>query len=150
MNLSQRIEADYVAAYKNRDAVRLSVLRLLKTAMKNLLVERRQEPLEEGDILDLVARQCKQRDDSIVQFRTAKRDDLADKEAAELAVLKSYMPEQIAGEALTAVIAVLVAETGAQGVKDMGKVMQALSAARKGQYNGKEAGDLVRAALSGR
>ncbi len=147
MNLSQRIEADYVTAYKSKDAVRLSVLRLLKTAMKNLLVERLQKPLEDGDVLDLIARQCKQRDDSITQFRAAGRDDLADKEAAELVVLKSYMPEQITGDALAAVITALIAETGAQGVKDMGKVMQALAAARKGQYNGKEASDLVRSLL---
>ena len=149
MSLSQRIEADYVAAYKAKDAVRLLVLRLLKTAMKNLLVERLQKPLDDGDILSIIAKQCKQRLDSIEQFRAAKRDDLADKEAAELLVLQSYMPEQIAGDALRAVIADLIAETGATGARDMGKVMQALTAARKGQYDGKEASDLVRSMLSG-
>ncbi len=150
MNLSQRLEADYVAAYKEKDAVRLSVLRLLKTAMKNLLVERLQKPLEEGDILDLLARQCKQRLDSITQYRAAGRDDLAAREEAELAVLKSYMPEQISGDALRAVIVDLVAAAGAAGIKDMGRVMQALAAARKGQYDGKEASELVRSVLGGR
>lgn len=65
MTLEQKIETDYLVAYKSKDAVRLSVLRLLKIAMKNLLVERMQKPLEEGDILDLISRQCKQRQDSI-------------------------------------------------------------------------------------
>lgn len=146
--LAQRLEADYIAAYKNRDAVRLSVLRLLKTAMKNLLVERMQKPLEEGDLLDLVARQCKQRQDSITQYTAANRPDLAAREEQELVILKEYMPEQIAGDALKELVAKLIAETGAAGPKDMGKVMQALTAGHKGQYDGKEASALVRELLA--
>ena len=150
MSLSQRIEADYITAYKAKDAVRLSVLRLLKTAAKNLVVARMQKPLEEGDWLDLVAKQCKQRQDSIEQYLAAKRPDLAEKEEVELVVLRSYMPEQMSGEALSAVIADIIAELGASGPKDMGRVMQALTAAHKGSYDGKEAGEKVRAALQGR
>lgn len=148
MTLAQRIESDYLIAYKSKDALRLSVLRLLKTAMKNLLVERLQKPLEEGDILDLIARQCKQRQDSIAQYTAAKREDLAAKEADELAILKEYMPEQIAGDALRALVQSLIAETGASGGKDMGKVMQALTAKHKGQYDGKEASTIVRELLA--
>ena len=150
MSLSQRIEADYITAYKAKDSVRLSVLRLLKTAAKNMLVERMQKPLEEGDWLDLVAKQCKQRQDSIEQYLAASRPDLADKEAVELAVLRSYMPEQMSGAALAAAIAAIIKETGASGPKDIGRVMQALAAAHKGQYDGKEASETVRAALQGR
>lgn len=148
MTLAQRIETDYLAAYKGKDAVRLSVLRLLKTAMKNLLVERMQKPLEDGDILDVVARQCKQRQDSIAQYTAANRADLAAKEERELLILKEYMPEQITGEALKGVIGGLIAETGAAGPKDMGKVMQALTARHKGRYDGKEASALVRELLA--
>lgn len=148
MTLAQRIESDYLVAYKSKDAVRLSVLRLLKTAMKNLLVERMQKPLEEGDILDLVAKQCKQRQDSITQYTAAGREDLAAREAEELAILKGYMPEQVAGEALRELVRNLIAETGANGVKDMGKVMQALTAKHKGQYDGKEASVIVRDLLA--
>ena len=148
MTLAQRIETDYVAAYKTKDAVRLSVLRLLKTSMKNLLVERMQKPLEEGDILDLVAKQCKQRQDSIAQYTAAKRLDLAAKEEEELAVLQEYLPEQISGDKLIALVRDLVAQTGASSPKDMGKVMQALTAGYKGQYDGKEASSLVRDILA--
>lgn len=148
MSLSERIETDYLTAYKSKDTVRLSVLRLLKTSMKNLLVERLQKPLEEGDILDLVAKQCKQRQDSIAQYSAANRPDLAAREEEELTILKEYMPEQIAGAALNDLIAKLIAETGAAGPKDMGKVMQALTAGHKGQYDGKEASTLVRELLA--
>jgi Uncharacterized conserved protein len=148
MSLAERIESDYVAAYKSKDAVRLSVLRLLKTSMKNLLVERKQQPLEEGDLLDLVAKQCKQRQDSIEQFTAANRMDLAGKEEQELVILKEYMPEQISGDALKALVRELVAATGAAGPRDMGKVMQALTAKHKGQYDGKEASAVVRDVLA--
>ena len=148
MTLAQRLEADYLSAYKAKDAVRLSVLRLLKTAMKNLLVERMQKPLDDGDILDLIAKQCKQRQDSITQFTAANRPDLSEKEERELLVLQEYMPEQIQGEALKELVRKLAAETGASGARDMGKVMQALTAGYKGQYDGKEASALVRDVLS--
>ena len=148
MSLSQRIEVDYLAAYKAKDAVRLSVLRLLKTAATNLLVERKQKPLEEGDVLDLVAKQCKQRLDSIEQYKAAGREDLAAKEEAELRILKEYMPEQITGAALQDIVRKLVVETGAAGPRDMGKVMQALTASHKGQYDGKEASTVVRELLA--
>ncbi len=148
MSLSLKIEQDYITAYKAKDAVRLSVLRLLKTAMKNLLVERMQKPLEDGDILDLVAKQCKQRQDSIAQYTAAHRLDLADREERELRVLHEYMPEQITGDALRALVMELVAETGAASPRDMGKVMQALTAKYKGQYDGKEASAAVRDMLA--
>ena len=148
MSLAQRIESEYLIAYKGKDAVRLSVLRLLKTAIKNLLVERKQKPLEEGDILDLVSKQCKQRLDSIEQYKAAGRDDLAAKEAAELVILKEYMPEQIQGDALRKLVGDLISQTGAVGPKDMGRVMQALTAGYKGQYDGKEASVIVRGMLS--
>lgn len=150
MTLSQRIEADYITAYKAKDSVRLTVLRLLKTAAKNLVVERRQRPLEEGDWLDLVSKQCKQRQDSIEQYRAANRPDLAEVEEAELVILRSYMPEQMSGDELAAAINGFIIQLGASGPKDMGKVMQALTAAHKGQYDGKEASEKVRQALQGR
>ena len=148
MTLAQRLETDYLAAYKSKDTLRLSVLRLLKTSMKNLLVERMQQPLEDGDILDLIARQCKQRQDSIAQYTAANREDLAAREAEELVILKEYMPTQIEGSALRETIQSLIAETGAVAIKDMGKVMQALTAKYKGQYDGKEASTIVRELLA--
>ena len=86
MSLSARLEQDYIVAYKAKDAVRLGVLRLLKTAMKNFQVQHLR-PLDDGDVLDLISKQCKQRQESITQFTAANRPELAEKEQAELDVL---------------------------------------------------------------
>ena len=147
MSLSRRIEIDYLAAYKAKDTLRLSVLRLLKTSITNLQVERSRKALAEGDILDVVSKQAKQRLDSIEQYRLAKREDLAAKEEAELVILREYLPQPMTGQELDACIGTIIAELGASGPKDMGRIMQALSAGYKGRYDGKEASERVCAAL---
>ncbi len=147
MSLSARLEQDYITAYKAKDAVRLGVLRLLKTALKNFQVQHLRAP-EDGDVFDLIAKQCKQRKESIDQFSAAGRIDLADKERAELEVLRGYMPEPLEGEALTAAVREAVAESGAAGPKDMGKVMQILTAKYKGRYDGKAASETVKSVLA--
>ena len=147
MSLSARLEQDYITAYKAKDAVRLGVLRLLKTALKNFQVQHLRAP-EDGDVFDLIAKQCKQRKESIDQFSAAGRTDLADKERAELEVLRGYMPEPLEGEALTAAVREAVAESGAAGPKDMGKVMQILTAKYKGRYDGKAASETVKSVLA--
>ena len=104
MSLFETIEKDYVQAYKAKDAVRLTVLRLLKTAVKNRLVDlcRPGGTLDDAEMLDLIIKEGKQRQDSIEQYTTAGRQDLADKEAAELAVIQSYLPKPLTEEELTA------------------------------------------------
>lgn len=146
MSLNTQLEQDYITAYKARDTVRLNVLRLLKTAIKNFQVEHLRPPTE-GDTLDIIARQCKQRQDSIEQFTAAGRQELADKESAEMRVLLSYMPARFSDEELAAVIAETVSAVNAAGMKDMGRVMQALTAAHKGRFDGKTASEAVKAAL---
>jgi len=150
MGLLQRIEADYLTAYKAKDTVRLSVLRLLKTSITNLQVQHFRQALAEGDILDAVSKQAKQRMDSIDQFRAACRDELAAKEEAELAILREYLPQRMSMEELDLCIAARIAELGASGAKDMGRVMQALASEYKGRYDGKEASERVRVALQAR
>lgn len=146
MSLTERLEQDYVVAYKAKDSVRLGVLRLLKTALKNFQVQHLRVPSDD-DVLDLIAKQCKQRQDSIEQFTAAGRQELADKEAAEMAVLREYMPPRLEGAELESAISQAIAATGATGLKETGKVMQALMAAHKGQIDGKTASDAVKAAL---
>lgn len=148
MTLSERIEKDYVSAYKAKDAVRLGVLRMLKTAAKNLQVEL-MRPVTEAELLDVVLKQAKQRQDSIEQFTAASRTDLADKEQAELAVLREYLPTPLEGGELDAAIAAAIAETGAKGPQDMGRVMQAIMNAHKGRVDGKALSATVRARLQG-
>ncbi len=147
MSLSARLEQDYIIAYKAKDTVRLGVLRLLKTALKNFQVQHLRAP-EDGDVFDLIAKQCKQRKESIDQFSAAGRMDLADKERAELKVLQGYMPEPLEGEALTAAVREAVTESGAAGPKDMGKVMQILTAKYKGRYDGKAVSETVKSVLA--
>ena len=146
MSLIDTLDQDYIVAYKAKDAVRLSVLRLLKTALKNFQVEHLRPPTD-GDVMDIISRQCKQRQDSIEQFTAANRPELADKEDAEMRVLLSYMPTPLTADELTAAIAEAIAAADARGMKDMGKVMQALTAAHKGRFDGKTASEAVKAAL---
>lgn len=149
MNLTEKIEHDYIVAYKAKDSVRLTVLRLLKTAAKNLQVEK-MRPVEEGEMLDLVAKQVKQRRDSIEQFRAASREDLAVKEEAELKVLQDYLPQPLSAEELSAAIEDAVMASGAKGPQDMGKVMQVIMAKHKGRVEGKVLSDTVKARLTGK
>jgi hypothetical protein len=147
MSLFSRIEKDYVAAYKAKDQTALTTLRLLKSALKNRQVEKRAE-LSDDDVLDVVAKQVKQRQESIEQYTAAGRTDLADKEAAELEVLRGYMPEQLSSEEAAALVDETVRKLDADGMKDMGRVMQAIMAEHKGRVDGKELSDLVRSRLS--
>lgn len=146
MTLTERIEKDYISAYKAKDALRLGVLRLLKTAAKNLQVELRR-PVEDGELLDLVMKQAKQRMDSIEQFRSAGREDLASKEEAELGVIREYMPQPLSAEELAAAIDAAVVASGATSMQDMGKVMASIMADYKGRVDGKALSAAVRARL---
>ncbi|MFI3272078.1 MAG: GatB/YqeY domain-containing protein [Pseudomonadota bacterium] len=147
MTLSERIEKDYISAYKAKDSLRLGVLRLLKTAAKNMQVELRR-PVEDTELLDLVMKQAKQRVDSIDQFRTANREDLAAQEEAELTVIREYLPQPLTAEELTAAIEAAVVATGAATMADMGKVMNAIKAEYQGRFDGKALSTAVRARLA--
>ena len=150
MSLFEQIEKDYIQAYKAKDSVRLTVLRLLKTAVKNKLVDlcRPGGTLDDGEMMDLIIKEGKQRQDSIEQYTAAGRSDLADKEAAELVVLQSYLPKPLTEEELAAVIDAAIAETGAASPRDMGKVISAVMAAHKGRVDGKVLSAAVKARLS--
>jgi len=145
--LQGRIESEYIVAYKAKDTVRLAVLRHLKTAAKNRRVEVLR-PLTDDDYLELLSRQIKQRRESLEQYEKHGRPELASVESAELNVLLEYMPAPLTDAELIKAIDRIAIETGAQGPKDMGKVMQALTLAFKGRYDGKKASEAVRARLS--
>lgn len=147
MTIQERIDSDYITAYKAKDSVRLAVLRHLKTAAKNRTTEVLR-PLTDDDFLEIIARQMKQRRESVEQYEKHGRGELAAVEAAELEVLTGYMPAPLSDAELSQAIERLVAETGASGPKDMGKVMQALTQGYKGRFDGKKASEAVRARLS--
>ncbi len=129
--IPDQVDADLKAAMRAGDVARRDALRLLRSAIKNAEIERRGSdagPLDDRDIRGVIQRQIKQRRDSIEQFRKGHREDLAAKEEAEIAVFQAYLPPAMDEAAMRAAAAAVIAETGASGPKDMGKVMPAVLA----------------------
>lgn len=147
MNLTARIESDYLAAMRARDELTVSVLRMLKAAAKMRQVELKR-PLSDDELLDVVAKQGKQRRESIEQFAKANRADLVEKEERELGVLMAYLPAPLTDAELGDAVAAAVAELDARSMKDMGRVVQSVLAANKGRIDGKRVSDAVKARLA--
>jgi uncharacterized protein YqeY len=147
MNLTARIDSDFLAAMRARDELVVGVLRMLKAAAKMRQVELRR-PLTGDELFDVLAKQAKQRKESIEQFAKANRTDLVDKEERELAVLLAYMPAPLSDAELAAAVDAVVAELDARSMKDMGRVVQAVLAAHKGRVEGKRVSDAVKARLA--
>ena len=148
MSLEQKITDDIATAMKAKDAGRLSTLRMLKAALMNKGIEKNRV-LEPGEELQVVSALVKQRRDSIEQFTSGGRTDLADKERSEIKILETYMPPAVGPEELDAAVAKALADTGASGPKDMGKVMKAVMALLAGKtVDGKMVSERVKARLS--
>jgi uncharacterized protein len=148
MGLEQRIDEDYVAAMKAGEAERRNTLRLLRAALKNAGIEAR-GPLSEEAVTRVLVQQAKMRRDSIEQYDAGGRADLADAERAELAVIESYLPRQLAPDEIEAEARRVIAAAGAHGPGDMGQVMRQLMADLAGRADGKVASDIVRRLLTG-
>jgi len=146
MTLQERIEKDFLRAYKAHEEIQVAVLRMLKTAFKNRQVELIR-PLTDEEGLEVIARQVKQRLESVEQFRKANRIEMADREEAEMAFLKTYLPTQLTPEETAAAIDLAISETGAASPKEIGKVMQAVMARHKGRIDGKLVNELARQRL---
>ena len=147
MALNDQVSADIAAAMKARDASRLSALRMLKAAVMNKSVEKGRD-LEDAEILQVVASLVKQRRDSIEQFAKGGRQDLVDKETAEIVVLEACLPPALDPAALEKAVSDAIAETGAASAKDMGRVMKAAMSKLAGQtVDGKAVNELVRRKL---
>ncbi|HEV3139103.1 MAG TPA: GatB/YqeY domain-containing protein [Vicinamibacterales bacterium] len=143
------VSAAIADAMRKRDAVRLSTLRMLKAALMNREIERGRA-LDESESLQVVSSLVKQRRDSIDQFTKGGRQDLADKETAEIRVLETYLPPAADEAAIERAVAEAIAETGAASPKDMGRVMKAAMAKLAGQsVDGKVVNDTVRRKLAG-
>jgi len=125
MTLSEQIIADLTAAMKAKDAARTSTLRMLKAAIVNRQIEKSGE-LDEEELMKLLRSQAKQRRDSVEQFEKGGRQDLADKELAEIAVIEAYLPQAASQEQIDKAVAAAIAETGATSMKEMGAVMKAV------------------------
>jgi uncharacterized protein len=151
MPLNEKVAADLTAAMKNKDQARVAVLRMAKAALKNREIEK-MAPLEDVDSAKVLQALIKQREDSVSQFRSAGREELVQKEEAEIGVLRAYLPDEASGAEIEAAVASALAETGAASAKDMGKVMKAALAALQElgkPVDGKKVNEAVRRRLAG-
>jgi len=148
MSLSKQIVSDLTAAMKAHDATALSTLRMVKAAMMNRQIEKGSE-LDDDDMQKLLRSLVKQRRDSIEQYEKAGRQELVDKETAEIKIIETYLPQAASQEEIEQAVAAAIAETGATSMKDMGKVMKAVQAALAGKNaDGRTISETVKAKLS--
>ncbi|OCR01155.1 glutamyl-tRNA amidotransferase [Oscillatoriales cyanobacterium USR001] len=148
MSLRERIDADIKTAMKSKEKVRLETVRSIKKVLLEKEVSARPETLTESQELEVLVQIAKQRRDSIEQYQKAGRDDLANQEAAELAIIEEYLPTQMSDEEVNAIIDEIIVSVGATSAKDMGKVMGGAMQQLKGKADGKKIQDLVKAKLA--
>ncbi|MBT8100156.1 MAG: GatB/YqeY domain-containing protein [Gammaproteobacteria bacterium] len=147
MSLKDTLTNDMKTAMKAGDKDRLKVVRLLLADIKRVEVDTRKD-LDDAAILSIIEKAVKQRRDSIEQFTAGKRDDLADIEKAELVVIQNYLPEALSDDELDALITAAIAESGADSIRDMGKVMGAIKSKAAGRADMGAVGAKVKARLA--
>ena len=147
--LKARLDADMKTAMKDREAgkLRLSVIRMVKSAMKYVEIDQKRE-LNDEEVLGILVKEVKQRRDSIEEFRKGNRMDLVEASEAEIQILQDYLPEPLTESELEEIVQAVIQETGAQSKKDMGKVMGLLTARTKGRADGKLLNQIVQKFLS--
>jgi uncharacterized protein len=148
MTLQQRIESAMREAMLARDVRRTGTLRMAMAAFQNRRIELGRD-LTDEDVIDLLAKQMKQRRESIEHFKAAGRDSMVQVEEEESAIIAEFLPQPLSEDELRALVSAAIAETGASSPSDMGKVMGRLSPQIKGRADGKVASDMVRAQLGG-
>ncbi|MCX5668716.1 MAG: GatB/YqeY domain-containing protein [Candidatus Omnitrophica bacterium] len=146
--LVEKIFDDYKEAMKARDSLKSSVLSFLRADMLNLATAKKKDRLDDAEIITVIRKQIKQRQDSIEQFTSGGRLEMADKEKKELDILKNYLPAELSAEEIKQLIEEVVITIGANGVKDMGKVMKELSIKLAGKADGRLVSDLVKQRLN--
>jgi uncharacterized protein YqeY len=148
VSLKQQIIFDLTASMKAQDAPRTSTLRMVKAALMNREIEKGGE-LDDEEMTKLLRSMVKQRQDSVEQFEKGGRQNLADKEKAEIEVIEAYLPQAASRETIEAAVSAAISETGASSMKDMGRVMKATQAALAGKNaDGRTVSELVKAKLS--
>lgn len=149
MGLKQTLISDLTASMKAQNAARTSTLRMVKAAMMNREIEKGGE-LDDEEMIKLLRSMVKQRKDSVEQYQKGGRQDLADKENAEIEIIETYLPQAASPEEIEQAVAAAISETGAASMKDMGKVMKAAQAALVGKNaDGRTVSEIVRAKLGG-
>lgn len=147
MTLKEQINDAMKTAMKSRDNLRLSVIRMIRSTVQNREIEQKQE-LDDQGIIEVISTLVKQRRESIRLYQEGNRQDLVEKEEAELAILLGFLPAQLGKDEIAVLIVRVIGETGASGIKDMGRVMKALTPLTAGRADGKLVSDVVKQHLS--
>lgn len=151
MSISEQVQKDMVEAMRNREELRLSTLRMVKAAIKNKEIEKR-APLDDNEAQQVLSTLIKQRRDAIEQFTKGGRQELADKEAAEIKLIENYLPKAMGEEQIAEAVKATIAEMGSPSMKDMGTVMKNVMAklqATGARVDGKVVSELVKKHLAG-
>lgn len=148
MSIKDQLTADMKQAMKDREAgkLRLSVIRMVRASIKNAEINGKKE-LNDDDVLAVLMKEVKMRQDSLEEFQKAGREELVAQAKEEIEILKKYLPEALSDDELKAIVAEVIAETGAASPKDMGKVMPKVIARTKGRADGKRINAIVRELL---
>ncbi|MFA6216785.1 MAG: GatB/YqeY domain-containing protein [Candidatus Omnitrophota bacterium] len=146
--LGEKILNGYKEALKSKDSLRSSVLSFLRAQILNLAIEKKKNALDDADIVLVIRKQIKQRQESIEQFTKGNRSDLAAKEALELEILKAYLPPELSLEEIKKIVDESIAAAAATGIKDMGRVMKDVVEKVAGKADGKLVSDLVKDTLT--
>ena len=148
MSLQERVQTDIAAAMRSGDSLRRDTLRMVASAAYN--VEKRQgRPLSDAEYLDVMAREVKTRRESVEAYRNGGREDLAERESAEIEIISAYLPDALTDDELQALVDEGIGATGANSPRDMGKVMGWLSPRTKNRADGRRVSELVAKALAG-
>jgi len=147
--LSQQITEDMKTAMREKNTVALGTIRMLKSAIKNAAIEKggADAELDDGEVIAVIRKEVKKRQDSIEQYESAGRDELADQEKTEIEVLNAYLPEPLSTEEIEAIVDAAIAEVGATSRKEMGQVMKIVQAQIAGRADGKTLSQAVMAKL---
>src|SRR3989338_2314922 len=146
--LEQKITNDYIQAMKSKETAKASALSFLRAQIKNVMIDKHVEKVADEDVIAVIKKQVKQRQDSIEQFKQGGRADLVAKETAELALLQSYLPAEISNEQLTAIVQETIKSSQATSIKDMGKVMKDIMPKIAGKADNKRVSDMIKQLLS--
>ena len=145
MEIREKIMSDVKAAMKDKDQARLDALRFMQAAIKNREIELRPAAISVDDVLNVIKKLVKQRRESIEQYQAANRQDLVDKETAELKILENYLPSQMSKDQIDKIVQEIITETKAASIKDMGTVMKAVMAKTKGAADNKTVSEVIKA-----
>ena len=141
--LTEKIDSELKTAMKEKDEIKLGTLRMLKAAIKNKEIEKIVKSLSDGEIIEVIQKQIKQRRDSIAEFEKANRSDLVKKETAEVKILEKYLPQQLTEPELTAIIKKTIETLGAKTKADIGRVMKEVMPQVSGKADGKQVNQIA-------